>query len=449
MHLAIARGKLAQLAQFSDDARPGSETSFPPPPYYVFGVALQHISLAEPLIGAAQSAMMRSLTYQSYVRRYFVVDETVAKRYRIMIRAFMIDERGTSIDVVGMAAALGMTLYVCERLGISTASQGNIPEFPSLNEYCTNIDNHARLKWTRLSQSGEPQEGVEHALRASSYRQILGRYLRLDSNAPMDSGSGIDSDPEFDPGSGTDARTHSLWANDAREETYLLSCCSPSCQDLIRILLHNGANPMAEVASVNSNFSKRKCFWARWLEFLHDLRANYIEANGRSGGILLDDKYLNLMLTPKTVFDITKALLAHGADVNFTLKAPDWDNYGGIYLKRKRPEDSRFGVDFDATAMFVLEECFNKEAEFREFAIAIKPYIEKPTRRLVRIMTRSARFFFGFDVTARLSPEICEPLWPLIEEWERTGYATDLELLQSAMEGVWKIYGKAIELTCV
>jgi len=438
VHLAIARGRLAQLAQFSDEDKPDNDHTFPPPPYYVFGVALQHVSLAERLVGAAQSVMMRSLKYESFVRRYSAVDDTNIKSYRIMIKAFMIDEGGTSIDEVGMATAVGMTLYVCERLGISIASQGDAPDFPGFNEYCTNINNQANLKWTQPSQSGESYEGVEYDLRASSYRQILGRCLRRDSDVPMDSGPEIDSAPEIDTDSDTDSRTRSLWANDAFVETYLLSCCSRSCQDLIRILLHEGANPMAVVAPVSSNISKQKHFWARWLELLYDLRVNYIESNGRSGGILLDDKYLNLMLTPKTVFDVTKALIARGADVNLPLKTPQWDDYGGFYLKRKRPQDSYFGLLFDATAMFVLEECFNKEPEFRKFAIAIESYTEKPTRRLVVVVTGENTVSTS-DPT-RLSPEDCETLWPLIGNWETTGYATDFETLQSVMKRVWKAH---------
>jgi len=439
VHLAIARGRLAQLAQFSDEPeslRPESDYYFPPPPYYVLGVALQHVSLVERLVGAAQTVMMRSLTYNSYVRRYCVTDDTVVKRYVSSRKAFMIDEDGTSIDMVGMAAAADMTLYVCDRLGISAASQGDAPNLSDPNEYCTNMNNQAQLKWIQPSQSGESYEDAEYNLHASSYRQILGKYLRLDSDVPMDSGTKIDTNSE------TDSRTCSLWANDALGETYMLSCCSQSCQDLIRILLHEGANPMAVVAPVNSKNRKQRSFWARWLELLDELRNNYIESNGRSGGILLGDTYLNLMLTPKTIFDITKALIARGADINFPLKTGYGHLNYGSYFKREEPQDSYFCLVFSATAMFMLEECFNKEPEFREFAIAIESFLKTPARRIdgIRARTRSYPGCFSYDDPASLSPRECDMLWPMIEKWEKTGQATDSEALQSVLERICKVH---------
>jgi len=441
VHLAIARGRLAQLAQFLDEIRPEDGNNFPTA-YFVFDVALQHVSLAERLVGAAQSDIMRSLIYASYVRTYSVARDPVIRRYAGDTQAFMIDQAWTSADLVGMAAAVGMTLYVCERLDISKVSRGYAPDLPGLNDYCTNINSQVELEWTRPSQSEESHGNVEYSLCASSYRQTLSGYLRLNLDVPMDSNRKMYSALKIDTDPETNSRPRSPWANDALVETYLLSCCSPSCHDLIRVLLHAGANSMAVVGPMSSNIrtDKQDCFWRRWLRFLSRLRVHYVESNGTSEGILLGDTYLYPNLTTKTVFNITKALIACGADVNFTLNTShNRGDYSSVNLKRGEPRESYFGLVCDATAMFKLEECFGKEPEFRKFAIAIASFIKRPTRRLVEIIARK-KLGPPFAYTTRLSPEDCEALWPLLERWELTGYATDFEALQSVMEGVWEAH---------
>ena len=90
--------------------------------------------------------------------------------------------------------------------------------------------------------------------------------------------------------------------------------------------------------------------------------------------------------------------------------------------------------------MFMLEECFNKEPEFRKFAIAIESYVKKPTRRLVNICAWKLKDASTGCESASLALEDCELLWPLIEKWERTGHATDLEALEKVMEQVWKAH---------
>ncbi len=461
VHLAIARGRLAQLAQFSDEKRL-IDVSHVTPTYYVFRVALQHVSLAERLVEAAQSELMRSLKYESYVRSYSAAHDPVlrvkgyevdteafsysaardpvlrVKGYEVDTEAFMIDQTATSIDLVGMAAAVGMTLYVCERLGISNILQGYALKFPGLNDYCTNINTQAILTWTQPSQSEESDESVEYHLHSSSYRQTLGRYLRLNSNVPIP-GMASDSDSSIDTDSEYKSRTHSRWANDAFVETYLLSCCAPSSFDLIRILLHAGANPMAVVAPVKERLSpsEQQCFWVRWLELLRFWHFIYID--GRPGRILHDDEYLNLNVTPKVILDITKALLARGADVNFPLDGPN-QVYRSWAFEPGDLEDCCLSLKFDATAMFMLETYLNQEPEFRKFAIAIETFIKRPTRRLVGIKALGdAAGDFRAD-SADLSPGECEMLWPLIEKEEETGHGTDMDALQSAIEGVWKAH---------
>jgi len=198
---------------------------------------------------------------------------------------------------------------------------------------------------------------------------------------------------------------------------------------------------MAVVVPIIPHISTFKpvCFWQQWIEYLHQLRSDYIWSNGRSGGILLDRRDLILNTTTKTIIGITKALLASGADVNHPLAFAE-RYYEMSFLKRD-PEYRRPRLILDATAMFMLEECFNKEPEFRKFATAIEPYIQKPTRRLVSMEFKLKSELGGeHDESAIPSLEECGMLWPLIEKWEKTGKATDFEALQSNIEDVWQAH---------
>ena len=59
LHLASARGILAQVAQFSGQSRTYDA-------YYLFETALAHVASTEQLVGAAQTILMRSLVRESY-----------------------------------------------------------------------------------------------------------------------------------------------------------------------------------------------------------------------------------------------------------------------------------------------------------------------------------------------------------------------------------------------
>lgn len=88
--------------------------------------------------------------------------------------------------------------------------------------------------------------------------------------------------------------------------------------------------------------------------------------------------------------------------------------------------------------MFILEECFHREPEFREFAAAIKPSVETPTRKILKIEVRYDRV----NITAGES----EVLWPLIERWEETGHQRDLDALEVAMERLWRARQEELEI---
>ena len=52
---------------------------------------------------------------------------------------------------------------------------------------------------------------------------------------------------------------------------------------------------------------------------LLDMRHNYMVANGKSGGLLSGEYHFDRHLTLSDIFGITKALLAHGADINYKI----------------------------------------------------------------------------------------------------------------------------------
>ena len=304
VHLSIARGRLAQLAQLSEEHNNHQSLSYWQPK--LFHKAFHHISLAERHTGVAQSNLMRSLSDRPYNMKkhgdtsfYYLGGEP----------CFMV-EAGNLLDVVGAAAGTNMTLYVCGRLNISAVSQVYDPDLPNLRDYCANLQTQAVLSWARLPRLQESYEIVEHLLRSSNYGQTLREYLQLESDADRDLGPEKNSDFRIS------TRSRNSPTDNALAETYLLSCCAPSCQDLIRILLRRAANPMAVVAR-----PPYPCFWETWLEFLDKLNLYFIHSKGRSGGILLDESDLHFKLTPRIVFNITKALLVHGADVNLQLSS--------------------------------------------------------------------------------------------------------------------------------
>ena len=415
VRLSIARGTLAQLAQFSrEDAEIAAE-GLRHPVFFPFHAALHQVSRVERLVGAAQSKLMRSLDYESFVRGYHVITPL---RLRRLPKAFMIaGGYGTSIDLVGMAAAVGMTMYVCEQLDVLVESRHYSPSLPDLKIYSRNRATAAMLSWKVLDRSRDPDTDVAIRLRTSSYRQALVECLQWKANARLNWWT--NAQPKRSP----------------LAETYMLSCCTSSCLDLVRILLRAGANPMVRVDVGEDKFDphlKSESFWKSWLEFLLELRCNYMNIHGRSGGIVLHNSDIEMHVTLKDIFDATKALLAHGADINYQVEGSNSD------FKRPDFEYEQFEFHFTTSAMFTLEECFNKEPEFREFSIAMEPLVERPTRKIVCI-----RHMYQ---SAWPHTEESDSLWLLIEKWESTGHRSDLDALKSAVEQVLRAHNPGIIL---
>ena len=438
VHICMARGTLAHLTQHSQ----GDAVAYrhwPHPMFYPFqDVLLRHVSIAERLSGSAQSKFVQSLDYASLARGYTLsLSSTAFPNYE----ASMKDVAGTLVDIVGMAAAVGMTIYVCEQLGLSVSSAGYYPRLPDLERYSTSRATPGTLSWKMLDQLPDETPCGDTLFGRSTYRQALGKCLQWEESTPVNLSP--DDQTEIHP----------------LAESYILCCCRPTSIDLVRILLKAGANPMVRVRATDrvrpmdraqpmyprSNLfhemNESITFWERWLRLLRTMRSYYMEANGKSGGILFGKYHLDRGLTLSAIFDVTKALLAHGADVNYQLE----DDYlsTDCFLKRQGLANNsfRFDLRLSCSAMFLLEECFNKEPQFREFAVAVSPLIATPTRRIVAIYgPRDPKNKYGPAPRIKIPSADESKLWPMIEKWEDTGDHRDRAALVTAMEEIWKFH---------
>lgn len=427
VHLAIARGTLAQLIHFSQGDAPIVDQGWLNPVYHPFETILKHISIAERLLGAIQENLMQSLDYESLASGHHG-SGSFADIYSPN-EAFWITGRArNSIDLVGMAAAVGMMLYVSKRLDLSIEPRSYSPSLPVRKPYSMKVATAVNLIWDTHNQSQMSDTSLADRLRSPNYRQALAECLRWKTDALLSSRTAVPSDVDSLP------------------ETYILACCKPTCYDLVQILLRAGANPMVQVECTEggSSLCRSRTFWRSWLEFLFELRAQHMNANGSYGGLML--RYVHITLDD--IINTTKALIAQGADINYQMNQdllPD-----DCYLKRQR----RLGtgstnIRLTASAMFILEECLHSEPEFREFASTIEPLVERRTRQIEYLsLTYSSYVHLNYDnlINPRPSTEESEMLWLLIEKWEDSGRQDDLDALEEASESVWRAYNPGVRM---
>ena len=425
VRLSIAKGTLAHLAHFSQLDIEYFYKDWPNPAYHLFAQSLRQISLAERCLGAAQTNLMRSLDFETLARVYPVSNNPSFALGGV--KAFMIDTSAEiSIDLVGMAAVEGMAIYVCEQLNLPTESRRYSPSLPDPNIYFRNRATAATLYWKGDNQLQGSRSIAATLLHSSNYRQVLARCLQWETDDPSSSRALMDAVP--------------------LAETYMLSCCKPKCLGLARILLRAGANPLVRVKSmpINQETPIIESFWHSWLTFLLSLRFKYMEANGKSGGILFRHINIKDQIKLNDIFDTTKALLIHGADINYQLESANSCHYT-CHLKRRDLVQERFDLILTSSALFVLDQCFNTEPEFREFMTTMEPLLTTPNRIIVSIDVRTNGW--SSRPVACPSAEESKMLWPLIEKWESTGRRDDLDSLQAVMEGVWRAHNPGIELS--
>lgn len=242
VRLSIARGTLVGLAHFWRGDPKCNDVEWLNPMYYPFLKSLHQIAMAERILGVAQARLMQSLNYEFFARGYPV---TKNPRYWLESRlSFIKTESANATDQVGMAAAVGMTFYVCEQLDLSVESRSYPCSFPNLSNYSKNKKSMTSLAWRQLHRSPSSDSNLVVGLHCSNYRQALGGCLRW----------------EVDPQSSS--RTQVTSEKHLLAESFLLSCCEPTCHDLARILLRAGANPMVQVKPEGSTLYS-KSFWEK------------------------------------------------------------------------------------------------------------------------------------------------------------------------------------------
>lgn len=412
--LSIARGTLSQLTHFAHRDPTIADNDKPSPVYEPLLASLQQISLVERSLGAAQVALMNSLDFATFTRAWPVVDH-VSGRYG-KVEAFMIENIGeTSIDLVGMAANVGMTLYVCEQLNLPIESRRYFPSLPNPDVYCRNRAAAATLCWNGANQLQYPGSFLVSGL---NYRQALEKCLQWETSERSSGGA------------------TALMDDVPLAETYLLRCCKPSCLELVRILLGAGANPMVQVKCLPRDEEEytTKPFWDSWLEFLSPL-----VLNEDSDEIFLgDDDHEENRVSSKDVIDITKALLFHGADINYYYDPRVYVHQNRyFYFQRRGSKNERIDLMLSHSAVYMLEDYFANEPEFCDFFTAMKPLLTTPIVGIVLTDHRN-RLRWGSKICP--NAEESKLLWRLVCEWERTERRDDLDSLQAAIKVVYRAH---------
>ena len=424
VRLSIARGTLAQLAHFSQGDAKVVDRQWPHPMFFPYLGVLNQISKAEKLLGAAQVQLIRSLDYTSLSRGYHISNDL-----RVFIgktTAFMVEETATFVDIVGMAAAVGMTIYVCGQLDLTIESRCGSFSFPDLNQYSRNKTTAATVWWRSSNQLRAIVTGSATRSPSSNYRQALGECLQWKADTQSSSPTDYPS------------------KRNMLVESYMLSCCTPTGLDLARILLAAGANPMVQVMpeQVIGRTSPAGSFWSSWLEYLLARLSNDITVNGKTRGLITRPAETDAHVTIDGIFDTTKGLLARGADINYQMKERN-------RLIRRYPTGIELRLSLTTSAMFILEECFNAEPGFREFANAMEPLIERPTREIKAVQVPDDLYIMPKKYKVKSpcpSVEESKMLWPLIEKWEDRGSRDDLDALKSAMVEVWRAHNPGVKL---
>ena len=239
-----------------------------------------------------------------------------------------------SLDVIGVAAEVGMTIYVCEQLDLPMKTGRHSSSPAGLEYYPKRKRTSATFSWNDLCQPENVQTDMAAETFSSSYHRALGEYLQWKTD---------------------DQRSlHIEFLSEAHSlaVTYTLSCCGPACLDLVQTLLAVGANPMVQVQPqpYGTSIGTSQHCWEKWLEFLLDLRTCYMNTNGRSGGLMLRHRDVDVQITLKAVFDTTKTLLVKGVDINYKLRRRSYSDF----LKRRntRQQDSSFTMT--PSAMYIL-----------------------------------------------------------------------------------------------
>ena len=414
INISLARGLLTRIAQ-----------GLPLDPlcinrvYFVFREALLHVSEAENITGQAQTTLIDSLDYKRLAYDYRP-DEIKKEKWNIFIEPWMVSIAADGIDLVGTAASVGMTLYVCSKLklAISACEDSPTPDLRLSRDPCRLRPFNVLMKWPQIYGSdGKGTMDISGRIEISRISQRL---------HCQDYPSEIMSYLELPSDYGEDQSQMVL--------TYLLSCCaqnSPSLErcKLTRVLLRAGANAMVGFKREwhNGEYTNPSS-WQNWLEALLNMRWNYMEVHGKSGNIMLPDK-----LTIADIGYTTQAFLNSSVDLNLMLRSR---SVCETFLKRRDLEFEDLDFMVSASAGFILQECFGQMPEFYESYKLPKDMNSSVKRKLSAIVVKNLEDKRHYDCTPQLTLEDnCESVfWPLIEKWEKSRRRTDLDALLASMK---------------
>ncbi|KAG8530111.1 uncharacterized protein KY384_005593 [Bacidia gigantensis] len=356
VRLSIARGTLSYLIDLSRGAFEIRKFQSHLAHYNYLEGALAQISSVEKINGTAQLKLMESLSTYSCIPKIILPKGDLKADRRLDADAYMIHGPvEDAYDIVGMAAAQNMSLFICEVLDLPVTRLRSQPKpLPDCRQCCSHLGEEAPGFALDITWVSTPQYGQAF----SRYRHHLDQHFRPQGAQQTPTG-----------------RPYDLVS------TYLLACCKSSftrkIQDnfaLVRMLLNEGANPMAPILSVSSYAPNHYhgSFWHMWVECLRNQVQHFkndADFTVFGPSVALDD-----------VFDVTKALLAQGAQVNAPTerdqfyRSPDIDGHSGFYYEIK--------CEISISAMWLLQECFSDKVEFHDFAANVELVYKRPWRKL-------------------------------------------------------------------
>ena len=428
LRVSIARGSLTYLDHTSQRSLVTIENF-----HATLHLAMYHVTTVERLIGAAQFKLMRSLDACTFSSNCFFDARRDAPFLFTLPTHASVEPNKVTFDLVGMAASHGMERYIHERLDFpmveSNKSHINLLDFQQF---------HSTSEATALRLSCS--ESPPLTFYDSDYRRWLSGYLIcLDETA----------------------HTNVRPGDRALAETYLLFCVglfdsnsklAPTLR-LAKTLLQAGADPMAKFEFPNSRQTHTKhshCFWIEWLQFLERFFESFFE---RSCGTHLPDNGsgnslpIEAGVTMDDIFDLTKDLLVRGADINACIDTDFSKRPKYIFdLTGTDSKDKMAAFYIQVSAMFLLEKWFHCYPEWRAFAIATKPPLISPWRRIICIQQYKKAVAQKDRTWKRVQPskEDSEILWPLIEKWEKSGQDDDHDRAHAATMRVFEAHRPAV-----
>lgn len=420
VHLCIARGIFAYLIHLAQDIGRTFD-SYPYISYYeILRLALTKVAIVENLVDAPQTKFMRSLHDYSLVPKSLLTAEKkdllFYSGFRMPYVTHSTDE--ASMDLIPLAANSGVLRYVCEVLDILIVNCQRSSPTSLLNfrPYLT-TENPVVIGLSWIT-------APKYNLRPSDYRQGLIEHFEWKTDVQQND------------------RTEANVERSMLVETYLLAGCIPRVEDLyladklcfIQILLQAGANPMVRVEpAVLPSF---ECFWSHWLFFL---RTSITYPRLTISSHLVDKR-----VTIDLVFNTTKALLVHGASVEFKPAIFLRSNLPSYSLKRYSLDIHMLDFEIESMAMFWLERCFIQFPEFRDFAAAVESPMTRPKRKILSIFKKDKGLSTINPPNGRLRAypdgQESEMLLLLVEKWEESGEKTDRDAMWSAMKRVWRAH---------